>query len=93
MHVATRVRFSPAKGCHQQALEQARAIASPLTEAHALAGLGRCALAAGHTEQAADMLRKALEIFERIGAAEAADVSAELDAATRAQPAAPAQGS
>ena len=31
------------------------------------------------------MLRQALEIFQRIGAAEAADVSAELDAATQAQ--------
>ncbi len=35
------------------------------------------------------MLRQALEIFRRIGAAEAAGVSAELDAATQAQPAAP----
>jgi hypothetical protein len=60
-----------------------------LTEAHALAGLGRCALADGHTDEAADMLRQALEIFRRIGAAEAAGVSAELDAATQAQPAAP----
>ena len=76
-------------GCHQQALEQARAIASPWTEAHALAGLGRCALAAGHTDEAADMLRQALEIFQRIDAAEAAGVSAELDAVTEAQPAAP----
>jgi hypothetical protein len=73
------------KGCHQQALEQARAIASPWTEAQALAGLGRCALAAGHTERAAQMLRNALEIFQRIGAVEAAAVSAELDAATEAQ--------
>jgi tetratricopeptide (TPR) repeat protein len=78
-----------AEGCYQQALELARAIASPWTEAHALAGLGRCALAAGHTDEAADMLRKALDIFQRIGAAEAADVSAELDAVTKAQPATP----
>ena len=35
------------------------------------------------------MLRKALEIFQQIGEAGAADVSAELDAATEAQPAAP----
>ena len=57
--------------------------------AHQLAGLGRCALAAGHTDEAAEMLRQALEIFQRIGAAEAAGVSAELDAATEAQSAAP----
>ena len=81
--------LAQAKGCHQQALELARAIASPSTEARALAGLGRCALAAGHTDEAAEMLRQALEIFQRIGAAEAADVSAELDAATEAQSAAP----
>jgi hypothetical protein len=35
------------------------------------------------------MLRQALEIFRRMGAAEAAGVSAELDAVTEAQPAAP----
>ena len=35
------------------------------------------------------MLRQALEIFQRIGAAEAADVSAELQALTDARPAAP----
>ena len=34
-----------AEGCHQKALELARAIASPWDEAHALAGLGRWALA------------------------------------------------
>ena len=81
--------LAQAKGCHQQALEQARAIASPCTEAHALAALGRCALAAGHTDEAADMLRQALEIFQKIGAAEAADVSAELYAVTEAQPTSP----
>jgi tetratricopeptide (TPR) repeat protein len=32
-----------ARASHQQALELARAIASFRTEAHALAGLGRCA--------------------------------------------------
>jgi hypothetical protein len=37
------------------------------------------------------MLRQALEIFQRIGAAETADVSAELKALTDARPA--AQGS
>jgi len=59
--------------------------------ASALAGLGRCALAAGHADQAGDMLRQALEIFQRIGAAETAEVSAELQAITDGGPA--AQGS
>ena len=66
--------------CHQQALDLARQIGSALEEAHALAGLGRCARAAGRTAEAEDRLRQALAIFQRIGAAEAADVSAELDA-------------
>ena len=48
-------------------------------------GARRAALAAGHTDEAADMLRQALEIFQKIGAAETAGVSAELDAATEPQ--------
>jgi tetratricopeptide (TPR) repeat protein len=83
--------LAQAKECHQQALELARAIASHWTEAHALAGLGRCALAAGHATQAEALLRRALEIFQRTGAAEVADVSAELKVLTDARPA--AQGS
>jgi len=77
-----------ARACHQQALGLARQIGSAWDEAHALAGLGRCALAAGHTGQAADELRQALEIFQRIGAAEAARLSAELHALTDSRSAA-----
>jgi tetratricopeptide (TPR) repeat protein/transcriptional regulator with XRE-family HTH domain len=65
---------------HQRALDLARQIGGPLDEARALAGLGWCALAADRTTEGEEMLRQALEIFQRIGAAEAADVSAELDA-------------
>ena len=75
-----------AGSCHQQALDLARQIGSAWDEAHALAGLGRCALAAGHTAKAADMLRQALEIFQRTGAAEAADVARELGALIKADP-------
>jgi tetratricopeptide (TPR) repeat protein len=71
-----------AEECHQQALELARAIASLWDEAHALAGLGRCAMVGGHATQAEALLRQALEVFQRIGAAEAPDVLAELDALT-----------
>ena len=74
--------LAEAEGCHQQALDLARAIASSRDEAHALAGLGRCALAVGHATQAGVLLRQALEIFQRIGAAEAPDLLAELDALT-----------
>jgi class 3 adenylate cyclase/tetratricopeptide (TPR) repeat protein len=80
-----------AESCHQRALDLAHQIGSSWDEAHALAGLGRCALAADRTARAEDMLRQALEIFEQIGAAEAAEVSAELQALTEARPA--AQGS
>ena len=72
--------------CHQQALALARAIGSSWDEAHALAGLGRCALAAGRTAEAEDRLRLALEIFQRIGAAEADDLAAEMDALTGKAP-------
>jgi hypothetical protein len=67
---------------HRQALDLAREIASPWDEAQALAGLGRCALAAGHATDAVAGLRQAREIFERIGAAEATAVAAELDGLT-----------
>ena len=80
--------LAQAEECHQRALELARAIAGSWDEAHALAGLGRCAMAVGHTAEAEDNLRQALEIFQRIGAAEAADVSAELEALTGARPSA-----
>ncbi|HEV3293979.1 MAG TPA: tetratricopeptide repeat protein, partial [Streptosporangiaceae bacterium] len=76
-----------AGSCHQQALVLAREIGSAWDEAHALAGLGRCAFAADHAAKAEDMLRQALEIFQRIGAAEAAEVSAELQALTDTRPA------
>jgi len=79
--------LAQAEQCHQQALDLSRATASAWDEAHAQAGLGRCALAAGHAAAATGMLRRALETFQRIGAAETTDVSAELDALTDAPPA------
>ncbi len=79
--------LAQAESCHREALELARAIANSWDEAHALAGLGRCAQAAGHATQAGVLLRRALEIFQRIGAAEAPDLLAELDALTGPPPA------
>jgi hypothetical protein len=61
-------------------LDLAREIGSPLDEAHALASLSRCAQAAGRIAEAEDGLRQALAIFQRMGAAEAEGVAAELDA-------------
>ena len=78
--------LAQAEECHQRALDLARAIASSWDEAHALAGLGRCALAAGHATQAEILLLQALEIFQRIGAAEADGVARELAALAEAGP-------
>jgi tetratricopeptide (TPR) repeat protein/transcriptional regulator with XRE-family HTH domain len=75
-----------AEESHRQALEVARAISSPSDEAQALVGLGRCALAAGDATRAGILMRQALEIFQRIGAAEAQDLSAELEALTGPRP-------
>ena len=63
-------------GLTQEELAEA---ASPHDQAHALAGLGRCSLAAGHVVEAEDSLCQAQEIYRRIGAVEATGVSAELD--------------
>jgi tetratricopeptide (TPR) repeat protein/transcriptional regulator with XRE-family HTH domain len=88
----SRIRGDLGQACssHQQALDLARQLGIALEEAHALAGLGRCARAAGRTAEAEDGLRHALAILQRIGAAEAADVSAELDALSGAPDQAPA---
>jgi DNA-binding SARP family transcriptional activator len=75
-----------ARACHQQALDLARRISDPWDEAHALAGLARCALAGGCTTEAENRLRRALDIFQRLGAAEAADVSGELAAMIKVEP-------
>lgn len=69
-----------AEECHREALDLARAIDSPADEAQALAGLGRCATAAGDAAAGEALLGQALEIFRRIGAAEASALAAELDA-------------
>jgi tetratricopeptide (TPR) repeat protein len=79
--------LSQAGSCHRQALDLARQIDSPLDEARALAGLGRCALAAGLRAEAETGLRRALEILQRIGAAEASAASAELNALSAPWPA------
>jgi hypothetical protein len=42
--------------------------------------MGRCAHAAGRTAEAENQLEPALEIFQRIGAAEAANLATELGA-------------
>jgi tetratricopeptide (TPR) repeat protein/transcriptional regulator with XRE-family HTH domain len=75
-----------AQRCHQQALDMSSALDSSLEKAHALAGLGRCARAAGDAPRAGALLRQALETFQRIGAAEAPELRAELDALAESPP-------
>jgi Tfp pilus assembly protein PilF len=75
-----------AEACHRQALELARAADSAPQEARSLAGLGRCAAAIGQTTRAEALLRQAHEMLQRIGAAEAPAVLAELDAFTSQEP-------
>ncbi|HUK68920.1 MAG TPA: hypothetical protein VLW50_09250 [Streptosporangiaceae bacterium] len=60
---------------------------APRTRRTRWPGPGRCARAAGHATLAAALLQQALEIFQRIGPAEAADLLAELDALTGPPPA------
>jgi tetratricopeptide (TPR) repeat protein len=71
---------------HQLALDPSREISSAWNEAHALSGLGRCAIAGGQAIDAQASLQQARSIFKKIGAAEAATISAELDAMTAARP-------
>ncbi|HEY2288820.1 MAG TPA: tetratricopeptide repeat protein [Streptosporangiaceae bacterium] len=68
-----------ALACHRRALDLAREVRSPLEEARALEGAGRCALGTGRTAVAAVGFRQALRIYQRIGADEAAGLAAELD--------------
>jgi tetratricopeptide (TPR) repeat protein len=66
---------------HMRAVRLAQEINSHWDEAYAWAGVGRCDVAAGSVADAVEHLGTALAIFQRIGAAEAAEVAAELDAA------------
>jgi DNA-binding SARP family transcriptional activator/tetratricopeptide (TPR) repeat protein len=79
LHV-TRTEIATARLLYQQALDLARQMTSPWAEAHALAGLGRCAHADGNTQHAISQLTRAYEIFHQIGAAETGRVAAERDA-------------
>ena len=75
-----------AEACHRRALELARAIGAARDEAHALAGLARCAADTGHTTQAQALLHQAYVILQRIGAADAPAVLAELNALPNPSP-------
>jgi tetratricopeptide (TPR) repeat protein/transcriptional regulator with XRE-family HTH domain len=74
--------LAQAEQCHQRALALAGEIASPWHVAHALNGLGQCAQDNGQAVKAQDLLRQAVEIFQRLSVAEAADRGAEPDGLT-----------
>ena len=63
---------------HREALVLADGVPSPFDRALSVAGFGRCALARGHHREGAAQLRTALTILERIDAAEAAEIAAEV---------------
>ncbi len=77
--------LASAAGCHQQALHLARQIGMPTEEARALAGLGRCARTARDHAVASACLTQAQAILQRIDAAEAARLAAEVSALTMAE--------
>jgi hypothetical protein len=67
-----------ARAHHEQALAIAVDIASPLDEAGALEGIGRCLLQDGERDEAATALRQALTTYQRIGPPAAAPVQETL---------------
>lgn len=75
-----RGRLGQAEAAHREALEVARAIDSTWDEAHAWAGLGRCAQAGHRLSDARTCLERAQQAFRRIEADELPGIMAELDA-------------
>jgi tetratricopeptide (TPR) repeat protein len=75
--------MSRAAASYEQALRQARAIHSQLEEARALEGLGKSALQLPGSPDAYARLAQALEIYQRIGAAEGPPLAAELGTLNR----------
>jgi tetratricopeptide (TPR) repeat protein len=63
--------LSGARYQHARALRLARTVPSPLEEARALEGIGRCDLRRGRQDPTGTHLRQALAIYQRIGAGEA----------------------
>ncbi|MEV6344393.1 tetratricopeptide repeat protein [Actinoplanes sp. NPDC051851] len=70
--------LAAARRRHEQARALSQRIESEWDEAYALAGLGRCDLADGDVPAGSRKLAAALAVFERLGAAEASTIAAEL---------------
>lgn len=63
---------------HEKALAIAADVGSALDEARALEGIGRCQLRDGRTDQAAELLRRALTIYRQTGSQYASRVESLL---------------
>jgi tetratricopeptide (TPR) repeat protein len=68
-----------AQRAHEQALTIAQAISATLEEARALEGIGRCHLSRAGRGEAGTLLRRALEIYRRLGSPNASRIDAILD--------------
>ena len=55
-----------ARAYHESALDTARSISSPLEEARALEGIGRCHLKQGEPDKGDIYFRQAVTIYQRI---------------------------
>jgi len=71
---------SEALALHTQALAIATEIEAPPAQARALEGIGQCQLRLGNTAAGATSLRQALQVYRRIGSANAARVRETLRA-------------
>jgi DNA-binding SARP family transcriptional activator/tetratricopeptide (TPR) repeat protein len=69
-----------ALACYERALELARSAGTQLEEARALEGIGRCAAQLSDVGAADSALRQALDIYQRLGAADATRLAAEMQA-------------
>ncbi len=78
MHL-TRGDPQQARTHYQHALQLARTIGSQLEQARALEGIGKCTTTTTTTGPAGNALRQALEIYQRIGAADAARLATEIN--------------
>jgi Tfp pilus assembly protein PilF len=63
---------------YRRALRLALEVHSLIEEANAHEGLGQCAQHRGKSEDAVGRLRRALEIYQRIGAPDAVRVAAQI---------------
>jgi len=67
-----------ATSCHQKAMNLSQMVDLTWDKAHSLAGLGRCSLAVGNTEDAVIRLQEALALFQRMSLPETHELELEI---------------